>query len=80
MRDKALLVSDAIKFFSGSDGERGARSRMARALGVTVGAISQWGDVLPEGKAYKLESISNGKLKVDPSLYEKKVKQTQPKT
>lgn len=66
-----LFVKDALKYFSDSDGERGAKAKMAKALDVTSGAISQWGELLPEGKAYKLESISNGHLKVDPALYRK---------
>lgn len=68
-----MLLTEAITYFSDSDGERGARVRMAKALGVTSGAISQWGELVPEGQAYKLESITGGVLKVNPALYEKNV-------
>lgn len=37
---------------------------------LTRGAISQWGEVVPRGRAFELESITQGKLKVDFSLYE----------
>lgn len=67
-----MLLSEAIKHFSPSPGKpRGAISRIATALGITVGAISQWGDVVPEGQAYKLQSITNGELQVRPELYRK---------
>ena len=66
-----MLVSDALKFFSGQDGDCGAQTRLANALKITRGAVSQWGDVVPEGNAYKLESLTKGKLKADPKLYEK---------
>lgn len=50
---------------------RGAKIRIAEALGISSGAISQWGDVVPEGQAYKLQALTNGKLRVDPACYEK---------
>ena len=46
------------------------QTRIARVLGLTKSAVSQWGEVIPEGMAYKLEVITRGKLRVDPSLYE----------
>jgi len=42
---------------------------VAEALGISVGAVSQWADVIPEGSAYKLQAVTYGALKVDESLY-----------
>ena len=66
-----MLLSDAIKHFSIDGRERGARGRLAAALGLSSGAISQWGSVVPQGQAYKLESLTKGKLKVNPACYQK---------
>ena len=66
-------MKDALNYFSeaGDDTNRGARTKLADALGVTSGAVSQWGELLPQGQAYKLQVITKGKLKVNPSLYQK---------
>lgn len=63
-----MLTKTAIEYFSPN---RGARLRIAHALKLTSGAISQWGDVVPEGQAYKLQALTDGALQVDPSCYEK---------
>ncbi len=44
-------------------------SAIARLLGISKAAISQWDELIPEGQAYKLESLSRGKLKVQRKLY-----------
>lgn len=44
---------------------------VAAALGITRQAVEQWGEVVPERSAYKLEVITKGDLKVDPELYRK---------
>lgn len=49
----------------------GTRAQVATALGISRAAVSKWADVVPEGSAYKLESITGRKLRVDPSCYEK---------
>lgn len=51
MRTKA-----AIKKF-------GTAANLARALGITRQAITDWGDEVPEGRAYQLEILTNGELK-----------------
>lgn len=63
-----MRTQTAIEYFGPA---RGAKLRIANALNLTSGAISQWGDVVPEGQAYKLQSLTNGALRVDPSCYEK---------
>ena len=44
---------------------------IAEVLGITPGSISQWGKVIPEKQAMRLERITKGKLKYIASLYEK---------
>ena len=47
----------------------GSRAAIALALGISRAAVSKWGPFVPEGSAYKLESITGGVLRVDPKLY-----------
>jgi len=68
-----MLKSVAIAHF-------GSRVALAKALGVTKGAVSLWGQVIPEGSAYKLESLTKGALRVDPQLYAKTSARTHPNT
>lgn len=44
---------------------------VAKALGITKSAVSQWPPVIPEAKAYRLQDLTGGVLKVDPSLYQR---------
>lgn len=41
----------------------------ATVLGISKQAVSQWGDIVPEAVAYKLQVITAGRLRVDPALY-----------
>lgn len=50
------------------------QANVARALGISNAAVWAWGDIIPESKAYRLERITGGTLRVDPSLYEKPAK------
>lgn len=65
-----MLKSDALAHF-------GTPGAIAECLGVTPSAISGWGDVIPEGSAYKLEVLTRGALRVDPALYEDRPKRGQ---
>lgn len=44
-------------------------ANVARVLGISRAAVAKWRGLVPEGSAYKLESLSGGALRVDPSLY-----------
>ena len=46
----------------------------AAALGVTKQAVNGWGDIIPEGMAYKCQVITGGKLVVDAAVYRKQKK------
>jgi DNA-binding transcriptional regulator YdaS (Cro superfamily) len=49
----------------------GTSIAVAKALGVTKSAVSQWGDIVPEGVAYKAQVVTGGILCVDTALYPK---------
>lgn len=42
---------------------------IAKALGISPQAVGQWDEIIPERAALKLDRITNGTLKYDPSLY-----------
>jgi hypothetical protein len=44
---------------------------VAVALKTSASAVSQWGKVIPILRAYQLEKLTEGALKVDESLYPK---------
>ncbi|MBU6956076.1 Cro/CI family transcriptional regulator [Hahella sp. HN01] len=47
----------AIKYF-------GSATKLAKALGIKSAAVSQWGELIPELRAFQLERLTDGKLKV----------------
>jgi hypothetical protein len=57
-----MRKADVIKHF-------GTPSAAAEALDISVAAVSSWGEIVPEGSAYKLQVITGGVLKVNPKLY-----------
>ncbi len=58
-----MLKQDAINFF-------GSKTRLARAAGVEKSAVSQWGLLVPEGRAQRLVDASSGKLTYDKDIYD----------
>lgn len=66
-----MYTKVAIKHFK-------TRSNLARALGISRAAVSYWGPVIPEGSAYKLESLTGGALKVNRGLYSPRTKEARP--
>jgi DNA-binding transcriptional regulator YdaS (Cro superfamily) len=52
-----MKTVDAIRYF-------GTQAALAKALGVSKQAVSQWGDTIPDGRAYQLQVITGGRLKV----------------
>lgn len=49
----------------------GNQLKTAKALNLSRGYVSQWGDVIPEMQALRIEKLTNGALKYDPALYTK---------
>ena len=43
----------------------GGKANLARALGVTLTAISKWKTAFPKGRAYQIEVLTEGKFKAD---------------
>ncbi len=60
-----MRKSDAISHF-------GSAANLARALDISRAAVTKWPDLIPEGSAYKIESVSGGALRVDPADYPKR--------
>lgn len=49
----------------------GGVSNLARLLGISHASVSGWGNVIPKGRAFEIQTITNNELKVDPTLYAK---------
>lgn len=49
----------------------GGTHLVAKKLRITGSAVSQWDVIIPERAALKLDRITNGALKYDPTLYSK---------
>lgn len=55
---------DVLDFFGGA-------LKTAKALGVSHQAVYSWPETVPERMAYRAQSKSRGKLKVNTSAYER---------
>jgi DNA-binding transcriptional regulator YdaS (Cro superfamily) len=53
---------EAVNYF-------GTAQNLAKALGITKGSVSQWGEFIPKGRACELEIKTGGKLKYIPQEY-----------
>jgi hypothetical protein len=58
-----VLKNDAVNFF-------GNKTKLANAAGVKPSSVSVWGELVPEGKAMRLQIASGGVLKYDPVVYD----------
>lgn len=52
-----MLTKDAVAHFKG-------RSKLAKELGISPAAVSQWGEHVPKARQYQLQVLSDGALKV----------------
>ncbi|MCS6175335.1 Cro/CI family transcriptional regulator [Shewanella baltica] len=52
-----MKKTDAINYF-------GSSIKLAEALGLNKSAVSQWGEEVPELRAFQLERLTGGELKV----------------
>ena len=55
-----MKKDEAIKHYGGV-------VQLAAALGITSQSVSQWGDTIPQGRAYQIELLTAGKLKAKPA-------------
>ena len=53
-----MKKADAINHY-------GSPTLLAKALGITLQAIGQWGEEVPLLRQYQLESLTDGQLKAD---------------
>ncbi|EOC1278585.1 transcriptional regulator [Cronobacter turicensis] len=58
-----MYKTEALSYF-------GTKTKLARAAGVRLASIYKWGDLVPEGRAVRLQVASHGALKYDPDIYE----------
>ncbi len=49
----------------------GNQTILAKTLRVSCASVSQWGEIIPEKQAMRLERLTEGKLQYDESLYVK---------
>lgn len=59
-----MKKDDVISYFGGV-------GKTAQALGLSHASVSGWGDVIPKGRAFEIQVITNEGLRVDLSLYTK---------
>jgi len=57
-----MFTSDALFVF-------GTKTKIAKAVNVTQAAVSQWGVIVPEKHASRLEKLSDGQLEYKLSAY-----------
>ncbi|HXR88815.1 MAG TPA: Cro/CI family transcriptional regulator [Steroidobacteraceae bacterium] len=60
-----MRKADAVAHFR-------SQRAVAAALGISEQAVSMWGDLVPEGRAYQLELLTKGKLRVTRERYSKR--------
>jgi DNA-binding transcriptional regulator YdaS (Cro superfamily) len=53
-----MRTADAIAYF-------GSQGRLAKAIDISQPAISKWGEDVPTLRAYQIQVITRGELKVD---------------
>lgn len=66
MLNIGMKKKDAIAYFKTPGG-------VAVAAGISPAAVSQWGENVPLGTAALLEKATNGKLRLDPACYRRKI-------
>ena len=58
-----MLKINAIAFF-------GSKTKLANAAGVRPASVAAWGELVPEGRAMRLQEASGGELQYDPKVYD----------
>ncbi len=60
---KIMYKKDVLEYFG--NGEKVREFLKIKS----AGAVPQWGDIIPEKQALKLDKLTKGKLKYNPELY-----------
>ncbi|HAW5845977.1 TPA: hypothetical protein JL174_003513 [Escherichia coli] len=59
-----MLKTDALLYF-------GSKTKLAQAAGIRLASLYSWkGDLVPEGRAMRLQEASGGELQYDPKVYD----------
>ena len=61
-----MQTKEAIEFF-------GSAKALAETLRITKGAVSQWGELVPEKNALYLERVTRGELSYNAEIYRRKL-------
>ena len=61
-----MKKKEVIKYYGG------VQQRVCEALKISKGAVSRWGETVPERIAARLDRLTNGDLRYDPKHYKKK--------
>jgi DNA-binding transcriptional regulator YdaS (Cro superfamily) len=56
-----MTKDEAVKYY-------GSQTKLAQALNINPASVSQWGDDVPELRAYQIERLTRGALKVYPMI------------
>lgn len=59
---EAMEKKKVLEFFGG-------HRKVCEALGISVQYVYQWPEKVPQGMAYKIESVTQGALKVEKENY-----------
>ena len=59
-----MKKTDVVKHF-------GSIAAVAEALDLARSSVYDWGEIIPEGAAYKIQVITGGTMRVNQSFYEK---------
>lgn len=65
-----MQKSEAVSHF-------GSQRKLAEALGISQPSVAGWGDLVPLGRAFLIERLTGGKLKVNVRLYQRRKSGTQ---
>ncbi|NYZ69351.1 Cro/Cl family transcriptional regulator [Endozoicomonas sp. SM1973] len=52
-----MTVEQAVSYF-------GSKTKLANFLGLNKSSITHWGNTVPSSRAYQLQVLTNGELKV----------------
>ncbi len=59
-----MRKNEVITYFGGV-------GKTAKALGLSHASVSGWSELIPKGRAFEIQVLTKGALKVDVSLYDK---------
>lgn len=67
-----MLKKDVLSYFDPGR-ERPRLTPTAEALGITIGAVSLWDEVIPELRARQIHELTQGRMKFRAELYARDV-------